>query len=116
MNEGKSINLRSYVFGFAASLALTFGAYALAVRHSLTRRWLIAALAVLALTQFMVQLVAFLHLGRETRPRWKLLVFGFMVGVVVILVLGSLWIMYNLNYHMSLQQQYQYLNNQGDGI
>ena len=68
------------------------------------------------LAQFFTQLLFFLHLGRETKPRWKLLVFLFMTMIVAILVFGSLWIMYNLNYHMTLQQMYQYLNNQGDGL
>lgn len=57
-------------------------------------------LGILAFGQFVVQLVYFLHLGTEQKPRWKLLVFWFMIVVVLIVVVGSLWIMYNLNYNM----------------
>jgi len=110
------ITIKSYVYGFIGSLLLTFGAYSVGVRHSLSRWWLIGVLVGLALVQFILQLVSFLHLGKDKRRRWDWLVFIFMVGTVLIIVLGSLWIMSNLNYHMSLQQQYQYLNNQGDGI
>jgi cytochrome o ubiquinol oxidase subunit IV len=114
--EYAKVSLRSYVIGFAASLVLTLSAYILVVHNLLTRRVLIGAVATLALAQFFSQMFFFLHLGRETKPRWKLLVFAFMVLVVAILVFGSMWIMYNLNYHMTLQQMYQYMTNQGDGI
>jgi cytochrome o ubiquinol oxidase operon protein cyoD len=48
--------------------------------------------------------VFFLHLGRETKPRWKLAVFVGMIIIVAILAFGSLWIMANLNYHMAPSQ------------
>lgn len=105
-----------YVSGFVISLFLTLEAYVLVAHHELSRKLLIGTVAALALIQFMVQLVLFLHLGRETKPRWKLVVFLFMIMVVFILVFGSIWIMYSLNYRMTPQQIYQYLNNQGDGI
>jgi cytochrome o ubiquinol oxidase subunit IV len=104
--------LRTYVTGFTASIVLTVTAYLLVVHHALSRRILIAAVVVLALAQFMVQLLFFLHLGRETKPRWKLAVFLFMIMVVLILVFGSLWIMTNLNYRMTPEQINNYMNSQ----
>jgi cytochrome o ubiquinol oxidase operon protein cyoD len=103
---------RMYVSGFASSVILTVTAYLLVVHHALSRRILIAAIVALALVQFFVQLIFFLHLGRETRPRWKLAVFLFMVMVVLILVFGSLWIMTNLNYRMTPAQVNTYMNGQ----
>lgn len=103
---------RTYVAGFVASLVLTVTAYLLVVHHALSRRLLIGAVVALALTQFLVQVVFFLHLGRETKPRWKLAVFLFMTMVVLILVFGSLWIMTNLNYRMTPAQINTYMNNQ----
>jgi cytochrome o ubiquinol oxidase operon protein cyoD len=59
--------------------------------------------------------VFFLHLGRESKPRWNLNALLFAVLVVVIIVFGSLWIMHNLNYHMQNPQQInKYLRSQGD--
>ena len=58
---------------------------------------LVGALAALAVAQLMVQLVFFLHLGTESKPRWNLTVVLFALMVVVILVFGSLWIMKNIN-------------------
>jgi cytochrome o ubiquinol oxidase operon protein cyoD len=113
-------SLLSYSVGFALSISLTLIAFAVVELHlhghfSLTRDWLIGGIIGLALVQFLVQLFFFLHLGRETKPRWKLAVFAMMIMIVSILVIGSLWIMSNLNYHMTTEQVNQYLNSQ-DGL
>ncbi|HUD05648.1 MAG TPA: cytochrome o ubiquinol oxidase subunit IV [Candidatus Saccharimonadales bacterium] len=109
--------LKSYVTGFALSIVLTVTAYLLVKNHGYVNRdKIIAAIVGLALTQFVVQLIFFLHLGKETKPRWKLFIFGFMVLVVLILVFGSLWIMDNLNYRMTPGQINTYMNNQGGGF
>jgi len=51
---------------------------------------------VLALVQLVVQLVLFLHVGQEEKPRFNLLALSFGLITVVILVGGTLWIMQNL--------------------
>lgn len=103
---------RPYVIGYVLSLALTLTAYVLVTQNQLRYRLIVGVIVVLALTQFIVQMLCFLHLGNETKPRWKLVVFGFMLGVVLILVGGSLWIMTNLNYRMTPEQINTYLNQQ----
>lgn len=98
--------LRMYMIGFVTSLVLTFAAYGLVSRHvasdheSLPHSLVIPLIVGLALIQLVVQLRFFLHLGQESKPRWNLTVFSFMIMVVGILVFGSLWIMNNLNYNM----------------
>ncbi len=89
----------SYVLGFALSIALTLFAFWMA--PLLPRGALYPALVAAALAQLVVQLVLFLHLGRESGPRWNLTAFAFMLVVVGILVVGTLWIMYNLQ-HMQV--------------
>lgn len=98
-----------YITGFVLSLLCTFGAYLLATHHigndhaAISHAWLGFGLITLALTQFIVQLIFFLHMGDEAKPRLNLLALSFMVGVVLIVVLGSLWIMANLSsYHQHL--------------
>jgi cytochrome o ubiquinol oxidase operon protein cyoD len=103
---------RPYVIGYILSLGLTLTAYAVVTGNHLAYHAIVALIASLALVQFIVQMVCFLHLGNEPKPRWKLVVFGFMLGVVLIIVGGSLWIMANLNYHMTTQQVNTYLNEQ----
>ncbi|MBI3889507.1 cytochrome o ubiquinol oxidase subunit IV [Candidatus Saccharibacteria bacterium] len=95
-----------YVIGFVLSLIITLVAFWMVYAHthgaqfSFPSNVLIPMLGILAFSQFVVQLVYFLHLGTEQKPRWKLVVFWFMVIVVLIVVVGSLWIMQNLNYNM----------------
>jgi cytochrome o ubiquinol oxidase operon protein cyoD len=99
-HEAEDIKLKAYIIGFISSITLTLVAYFLVVNQSLSRTKLIVTIITLALVQFTLQLIYFLHLGTERKPRWKFLVFSFMVSVVLILVIGSIWIMDNLNYHM----------------
>lgn len=114
--------LGTYVTGFVLSIALTLASYVLVEAHVnsshalLSRAVVIGTVAVFAITQFIVQMLCFLHLGLEARPRWKLLIFWMMLGVVLILIFGSIWIMNNLNYRMlaSPAQVNNYLQSQGD--
>jgi len=108
-------SVRRYVIGFLLALYITLVAYILTVRRALSLDWLVAMIVGLALLQFVVQLIFFLHVGAETRPRWKLAVFWVMILVICILVFGSLWIMANLNYRMTPEQVTNYLHGQ-DGL
>lgn len=113
---------KTYVIGFVLSLLLTATAFTLVRVHVAhhhaypTDSFMVAALPLLAVTQLFVQMVCFLHLGRESKPRWNAYAFAFAVTVVIIIVIGSLWIMSNLNYRMSSSpaQINNYLNTQGD--
>lgn len=98
-NTSNNLKASSYVLGFGLSLAITLLAYVLVVNKLISGYSLAIAIGVLAVTQLVVQLRLFLHLGKEAEPRWNLLVFDFMILIVVILVFGSLWIMFNLDYH-----------------
>lgn len=118
VHEQNIASYKSYVTGFIMSLVLTLCAYSVVRSNHSGGQWSIAILlGILALIQFLTQLILFLHLGKESRPRFKLLVFGFMVTVVLILVAGSIWIMYNLNHHMMTPNRINtYMNNQDGGI
>lgn len=95
----------SYTVGFLLSLFLTLAASVL-VTQQLLEGWLAAyVLVALATTQLLVQLVFFLHVGHESKPRLNLLALLFAGLVVSIVVVGSLWIMNNLNYNMMSKQE-----------
>lgn len=115
-NLTASSSYLSYIVGFVLSLVLTLTAYSLVIGQVLTGSQLVAALIGLALVQTLVQLLFFLHLRHESAPRWKLLVFDFMLLIVAILVFGSLWIMNNLNYHMMTPQETDNYIMQDEGI
>ncbi len=95
-SKAKNGSITSYVTGFIFSLILTLSAYLLVVKQALIYWVLIFVIIGLGLIQMVIQLLFFLHLGSEFKPRWNLLSFLFMTIVVILLVGGSLWIMYSL--------------------
>lgn len=99
MKDPAGYSISGYVTGFVLCLGLTLLAYFSVVEEKLSGTALLYWIGWLALIQFFVQMIFFLHLGRETKPRWKLVTFWFMTMVVAILVFGSIWIMTNLDYH-----------------
>lgn len=111
------MTLSKYIIGFVLSLLLTLVAFGIVVGEVLSGMALLLALGGLALVQMIVQLLYFLHLGEEVGPRYKLASFGFMVIILLIIVVGSVWIMDNLNYNMmdmSPQQKTDYMKTQHD--
>src|SRR4051812_47251620 len=109
------ISLKSYVFGFIISLLLTFSAYLTATSSTLTPTFALSTILVLAFLQLIAQLIFFLHLGKETKPRWNLFMFFTTLIGIFILVVGSLWIMKHLNYRMMPQEMNDYII-QDEGI
>ena len=90
----------AYAIGFMLSILLTIVPYMLVVNGKTEGIKLLIALSMFAMAQLTVQLVYFLHLAGESRPRWKLMTFLFAAQAIVIIAIGSLWIMHNLNYNM----------------
>lgn len=112
-HQPENATLKSYLIGFVGSLLLTMTAYLMVRYGQIDKPLMIGLLAFLALAQFAVQLIYFLHIGKEFSPRLKLIVLVFMVTIVFILVGGSIWIMNNLTGRMmSNKQMVQYMNNQ----
>lgn len=97
----------SYFTGFVISFMLTLAAFAAVTLQvdsqgdAYPKTALIIGLLVLAAIQLVAQLVFFFHLGREPKPRLNTVSFLFMLMVVGIIGIGSLWIMYNLDYNMT---------------
>ncbi len=109
-------NLKQYILGYTVSVLFTLSAFFLVKNTVFTRNVLEYVVASLAISQFIIQIVFFLHLFNERNPRFRLLVFLLMLAIVLILVVGSLWIMANLNHNMTLPSQIRYMNNQGGGF
>jgi cytochrome o ubiquinol oxidase operon protein cyoD len=95
---GGAMNLRNYIIGYVISMGLTVTAYAAVTLRLTSMNGIIAIISVLAFVQLVVQLIFFLHLG-DRSSRWNRYIFAFMIMIVLIIVVGSLWIMANLNYH-----------------
>jgi cytochrome o ubiquinol oxidase operon protein cyoD len=106
--------LISYAVGFISSIILTLVAFALVEHHAFSA-WIVAYLiGALALIQCGVQLYFFLHIGQDSKPRWKLATFLSMLIILCIVVFGSLWIMGSLNYRMMMnpEQMTKYMKTQ----
>lgn len=101
----------SYSIGFILCIFMTIWAY-MAVTGSLSRKTALVIISILAFAQFVTQTFFFLHLGHENKPRWRLSSYLFMIMVVLILFIGSIWIMNNLNYRMTPDQMQKYLKAQ----
>ncbi len=108
--------VRLYVAGFVLAVVLTLAAYVVVVEQLFEQNIAVFILVGLALVQLAVQLVFFLHLGQEDKPRWNMAVFLFTLLILVVIVLGSLWIMYNLNYNMNMtpEQMDEFMIKQSD--
>ena len=106
---------KSYITGFVLSVILTLSAYFAVVNHMFSSTALGIAIVALAFVQFIVQLVFFLHFGKGEDGSWNLLIFFSTVGIIFILVVGSIWIMNHLNYNMTPQDINNYMSSQ-DGI
>ncbi len=110
------MTLVRYFIGFALSLMLTLAAYDYVVYRG-DNTVMLSVLGILAVAQMVVQLVFFLHLGDEVKPRYKLYSILFMAGILLIVIGGSLWIMVNLNNnmaHMSPTEKTNYMMTQHD--
>lgn len=88
---------KSYIIGFSSSILLSILSFVLVATKILSSTYLPLMLVGLALFQAVLQLLFFLHVGQEAKPRWESLIFYFMVLVLLIIAIGSLWIMFDLN-------------------
>ena len=99
-SDKKLTNMQTYSAGFVLSVILTLLAFWVVTAKVYSPAFTVGVIVTLAIIQLFVQLIFFLHLGDEAKPRWRLVTLGFGIGVVVIVVFGSLWIMDHLNYNM----------------
>lgn len=104
--------LSLYVVGYVLSLYLSLVAYVAVERHRLNKQTLIVGIVGCALVQFLVQLACFLHLNRLVSSRWRWLTLATITSMILLLVIGSLWIMANMNYRMSPEQMNRYMQSQ----
>jgi cytochrome o ubiquinol oxidase subunit IV len=93
-------SLQSYGVGLILALLLTAASFWIVVSGIASSSTVVAGVVALGLVQIVVHLVFFLHMNGSSAQRWHLITFMFAALVIVILVGGSLWIMYHLNHNM----------------
>jgi cytochrome o ubiquinol oxidase subunit IV len=89
--------LKAYLTGFLTCILLTAISFSLVATRLFTGPILVYTIIALALLQAIIQLLFFLHVGQEAKPRWETVVFYFMIIILLIIAVGSLWIMHDLN-------------------
>ena len=92
--------LKAYIIGFFLALFLTLISFSLVIFKILSGLTLVLTLIALALVQASVQLLFFLHVGQEPKPRWETIAFCMTAIFVLIIVLGSIWVMNDLDERM----------------
>lgn len=92
--------LNSYFLGLGLSLIFTFLSFWLVGHHVLATPNLYVAITIFAILQLLAQVIFFLRLNMGPEGQSTSISFIFVLFVVLILVAGSLWIMYNLSYFM----------------
>lgn len=114
-HEHAQARYTSYVIGFVLSLATTLGAFFLVINKVWPPETLMYIVIGIAALQLLIQSVFFLHLGQG--KSWKSVTFWFTLLMVLIIGVGSVWIMHNLNYNMmdmNPEQMLEYMiENQG---
>ncbi|HDT6077820.1 MULTISPECIES: cytochrome o ubiquinol oxidase subunit IV [Aeromonas] len=100
-NHGASHgSAQSYLVGFVLSIILTAIPFWMVMDGSFSHSATLMTVVGMAVVQIFVHLVYFLHMNTSSEERWNLTALVFTVLIIAIVVVGSLWIMYNLNINM----------------
>ncbi len=86
-------SMRSYVIGFLLSIILTIIPLVIVMNDMLSKSATVAVILIMAVFQFVVQLLFFMHLREEKKPRYNLMALIFGLVIMVTIVAGSIWIM-----------------------
>jgi cytochrome o ubiquinol oxidase subunit IV len=90
----------SYTAGLALAIVATIASFIVAQTNLLWGPGIPVGLIVLALAQIGVHLVFFLHLGSGSDSTNNILALAFGVLIVFLIIIGSVWIIANLNGNM----------------
>ncbi len=91
---------RGYLIGFALSLVLTAIPFWLAMTGVLDRNISAILITLLAFAQIVVHTIFFLHVNTKAEGGWILMAFVFTAVMIIIVISGSLWIMYHIHGNM----------------
>lgn len=99
--EGAHGSLRGYATGFLLSVVLTAIPFWLVMSGGVGSSGM-TALVILgfAVVQIVVHMIYFLHMNTKSENGWTILALIFTLVLVVILLAGSLWVMFHLNTNM----------------
>ena len=84
---------KSYLIGFLLSIVLTIIPLYAVLTDTFSKKATTIIILVMAILQFVVQLVYFMHIRDEENPRYNLISLVFGLVIMLLIVVGSIWIM-----------------------
>ena len=94
-------SLKGYLTGFVLSLILTAIPFWLVMGNVLESKPLtIALIMIFGGIQMVVHMIYFLHMNSRSEGGWTMMALIFTIVILVIVLVGSLWVMYHLNANM----------------
>ena len=97
---GYHATVKGYVVGFLLSVVLTAIPFWLVMEKVSTPAATGFIVLGFAAVQMLVHMVYFLHLNARVEGGWSMLALLFTAALVVIVLAGSVWVMYHLNTNM----------------
>jgi cytochrome o ubiquinol oxidase operon protein cyoD len=98
---GYHATVKGYVTGFVLSVILTAIPFWLVLGRALPSPKLTAFVILgFAAVQMVVHMIYFLHLNAKVEGGWSLLALTFTAALVIIMLAGSIWVMYHMNTNM----------------
>ncbi len=92
---------RSYITGFVLAVILTFIPFALVMGGGFASSQLTGiVILVFAIVQILVHMVYFLHMNLKSEGGWIFITLIFTIIVLTIALVGTMWVMYNMNAYM----------------
>lgn len=93
---------KTYIIGLILSIVLTLIAFGVVMTGGLGTMATLVTVVVTAVLQVLVQLILFMHLNTKAEGGWNVISFVFTLGILTLIVGGSLWIMHNIHINMML--------------
>lgn len=91
---------RSNTTGFVISLLLTLVSFGMVMSDKFPTSVTLTVIVTLAVLQIIAQMHFFLHLDISPSQRWNVMALIYTLIIIVFLVAGTLWIMYNTGIRM----------------
>jgi cytochrome o ubiquinol oxidase subunit IV len=108
---GYHATVKGYVIGFVLSAILTAIPFWLVMGKVLPSDLTGIIILAFAAVQMVVHMVYFLHLNARVEGGWSVLALLFTVALVIIMLAGSIWVMYHLNANMMPMPDAQTMRN-----
>jgi len=100
-HNGYHASIKGYVTGFVLSILLTAIPFWLVMAKVLPTPGMTAfVIMAFAAVQIVVHMIYFLHMNTRVEGGWSMMALLFTGILVVIMLAGSIWVLYNLNTNM----------------